>query len=83
MVVAALTIPTLTAHWLLGNIDWSVAGAFALGMIPASIVAARLGPKLPDRITRPAFGAVLLAFSVFFVAASAGLSARDRQHRVA
>ena len=72
VVAAALSIPTVTAHWLLGNIDWSVAGAFALGMIPASIAAARLGPKLPDHITRPAFGGVLLAFAVFFVARQLG-----------
>ena len=72
VVAAALTIPTLTAHWLLGNIDWSVAGAFAVGMIPASMVAARLGPKLPDHVTRPAFGAVLLVFAAFFVARQLG-----------
>ena len=72
VVAAALTIPTLTAHWFLGNIDWSVAGAFAVGMIPASFVAARVGPKLPERITRPAFGAVLLVFAVFFVARQLG-----------
>ena len=72
VVAAVLTIPTMTAHWLLGNIDWSVAGAFALGMIPASYAAARLGPKLPDRIMRPAFGAVLLGFAVFFVAGQLG-----------
>lgn len=67
VVAAALTIPTVTAHWLLGNIDWSIAGAFALGMVPASLVAARIGPRLPDHVTRPAFGALLLGFALFFV----------------
>ena len=72
VVAAALTIPTVTAHWLLGNIDWSIAGAFALGMVPASLVAARLGPRLPDHITRPAFGALLFGFALFFVARQLG-----------
>jgi uncharacterized membrane protein YfcA len=72
VVAAALTVPTITAHWLLGNIDWSVAGAFALGMIPTSFLAARFGPRLPDRITRPMFGAVLLVFSLFFVGRQLG-----------
>ena len=72
VVAAALTGPTVVAHWLLGNIDWSIAGAFALGMIPASFVAARIGPSLPDRITRPAFGALVLGFAVFFVARQLG-----------
>ena len=72
VVAAALTVPTITAHWFLGNIDWSIAAAFALGMIPTSFVAARLGPRLPDRITRPLFGAVLLVFSLFFVVSQFG-----------
>jgi uncharacterized membrane protein YfcA len=67
VVAAALTVPTITAHWLLGNIDWSIAAAFALGMVPTSFLAAQYGPRLPDRITRPAFGAVLFVFSLFFV----------------
>jgi uncharacterized membrane protein YfcA len=67
VVAAALTVPTIAAHWFLGNIDWSIAGAFALGMIPTSFLAARLGVRVPDRITRPAFGSVLLVFSLFFV----------------
>jgi uncharacterized protein len=72
VVAAALTVPTLATHWLLGNIDWSIAGAFALGMVPASFAAARIGVKLPDRYVRPAFGAVVLAFSLVFVALQLG-----------
>jgi uncharacterized protein len=68
VVAAVLTVPTVAAHWALGNIDWGIAGAFALGMIPASMVSARIGPHLPDRITRPAFAAALLGFAIFFVA---------------
>jgi uncharacterized membrane protein YfcA len=72
VVAAALTVPTLATHWLLGNIDWGIAGAFALGMVPASFAASRVGVKLPDRYVRPAFGAVVLAFSLVFVALQLG-----------
>jgi uncharacterized membrane protein YfcA len=72
VVAAALTVPTLAMHWMLGNIDWGIAGAFALGMVPASFAAARVGMKLPDRVVRPAFGAVVLLFSLYFVAAQLG-----------
>jgi uncharacterized membrane protein YfcA len=66
--VAALTAPTLVAHWALGNIDWAVAAAFALGVVPASVVGARAGRLIPERVARRAFGAVLVAFSVAFLA---------------
>jgi uncharacterized membrane protein YfcA len=72
VVAAALTVPTLATHWLLGNIDWSVAGAFALGMVPASFAAARVGVRVPDRVVRPAFGALVLAFSALFLAIQLG-----------
>jgi len=72
VVAAALTVPTLMTHWLLGNIDWSIAAAFALGMVPASFCAARVGLDLPDRVARPVFGAVVLAFSLYFVVVQLG-----------
>jgi uncharacterized membrane protein YfcA len=64
---AALTVPTIAAHWLLGDIDWAVAGAFALGLIPASMVGARIGRNLPEHVMRPTFGIVVTMFSVFFL----------------
>jgi uncharacterized membrane protein YfcA len=68
----ALVIPTLLAHWAMGNIDWTVAGAFALGMIPASTLGARYGTKLPDAVTRAAFGTALVGFSLFFLVTRLG-----------
>jgi uncharacterized membrane protein YfcA len=66
--VAALTVPTFAAHAALGHVDWVVAGAFAVGMIPASLVGARLGLRLPEVVARRAFGAVLVVFSLCFLA---------------
>ena len=41
------------AHWLLGDIDWAIAGAFALGLVPASMLGARLGLHLPSTWSDP------------------------------
>lgn len=67
-VIAALSIPTLLTHWALGNIDWSVAGAFALGCIPAAYAGGRLAVRFDGERLRVAFGALLLVFAVYFVA---------------
>jgi uncharacterized membrane protein YfcA len=66
--VAALIIPTLIAHIVLGHVDWAVAAAFAAGVIPASIVGARVGQRLPEVFARRVFGVVLVTFSVCFLA---------------
>ena len=66
--VAALTVPTLVVHWALGNIDWAIALPFALGMIPAVVVGSRLGRRLPEDVSRRAFGVVLVVFSACFLA---------------
>jgi uncharacterized membrane protein YfcA len=66
--VAALIVPTLAAHIALGNVDWAIAGAFALGVIPASMVGARLGRRLPEQLARRAFGWLLVVFALCFLA---------------
>jgi uncharacterized membrane protein YfcA len=66
--VAALIVPTLAMHWYLGNIDWAVAGAFAIGAVPATVLGARLGRHLPEALARRAFGVTLVAFSLWFLA---------------
>ena len=44
---------------------------------------ARVGVKLPDRVVRPAFGAVVLLFSLCSSPLQLALIARHREHRVA
>jgi len=65
---AALIVPTLVAHVAVGNVDWAVAGAFAVGVIPASVVGARLARHVPETVARHGFGAVLVMFSLGFLA---------------
>jgi uncharacterized membrane protein YfcA len=66
-VIAALSVPTLVTHWALGNIDWSVAAAFAVGSIPAAYVGGRLAMHFDGERLRVAFGALLVAFAIYFL----------------
>ena len=65
--VGALTIPTLAAHLALGHIDWVVALAFAAGLVPGSIISARLAPRVPAAAARRAFGILLVVFASWFL----------------
>ena len=66
VVVGVLTVPTLVTHWALGHIDWTVAGAFAVGLVPASTLGAKLAQRIPAQRSRFAFGSMLVAFSIWF-----------------
>ncbi len=68
LVIAVLSIPTLAMHWALGHVDWTVAGALALGAMPASAVSARLAHKVTGTTLRHAFGWFLAASGAAFVA---------------
>jgi uncharacterized protein len=72
VVVGILTIPTLATHWALGHIDWTVAAGFAAGLIPASVIGARLAQHIPAKHARAAFGYMLVAFSIWFLVRQLG-----------
>ncbi len=67
VVAAALTIPTLATHAIVGDIDWPVAGLFAIGMVPGVLAGSCLAPLLPTAKLRNAFGFVLLGFAAWFL----------------
>jgi uncharacterized protein len=67
LVVTILTIPTLVAHAILGNIDWLVAGAFALGAVPTSLLSALLADKVRGKVLRESFGILLVLCGVAYV----------------
>lgn len=67
VVVGVLTIPTLATHWALGHVNWTVAAGFALGLIPASLIGARLAQRIPANRARTAFGSMLVVFAVWFL----------------
>jgi hypothetical protein len=68
LVVTVLAVPTLLTHWALGHIDWMVAGAFALGMVPASAACGRYAQRFAGSLIRRAFGWFLIAAGVAFTA---------------
>jgi uncharacterized membrane protein YfcA len=67
VVIAVLSVPTLATHWALGHIDWTVAGALALGAVPGTVVGTRLAARLRTETMAKAFGVLLIAFSTYFV----------------
>ena len=68
VVIATLSLPTLVTHWTLGHIDWPIAGAFALGAVPGTLAGTRLTQRISTTHMRKAFGVLLLAFAVSFLA---------------
>lgn len=71
VVAMALTVPTLLTHALIGDIDWLIAGLFAIGMIPGALAGSRLAHRLPTAKLRSAFGFLLVGFAVWFLARQA------------
>jgi uncharacterized membrane protein YfcA len=68
VVIAVLSIPTLTTHWALGHIDWVVAAAFAAGAIPGAVAGSSLAQHVPAEAMRRGFGVLLVTFAAYFVA---------------
>jgi uncharacterized protein len=68
LVISVLTVPTLITHWALGHIDWAVAGAFALGAVPASMLSGVLAQRVTRGTTRRAFGWFLVLSGAVFAA---------------
>jgi uncharacterized membrane protein YfcA len=73
VVVSALTIPTLVVHIGMGDIDYVVASAFALGLVPGAFVGARLATRLPTHRLQRAFGVLLVLVALWFLARQAGI----------
>lgn len=71
VVIAVLSLPTLSTHWALGHIDWAVALAFAAGAVPGAGLGSLLSPRIPAHATRRAFGVMLIAFAAYFLARQA------------
>jgi uncharacterized membrane protein YfcA len=73
VVASSLTVPTLLVHIGIGDIDYTVAGIFALGLVPGALLGARFAMHLPTERLQRAFGVLLVVVSLFFLARQAGL----------
>jgi uncharacterized membrane protein YfcA len=67
MVATALTVPTIAVHAVSGDIDWTIAGLFAVGMIPGTRLGSVLSQRFSTARLRRAFGALLITFAVWFM----------------
>lgn len=67
LVISVLTVPILAAHAALGHINWTVAGAFALGAVPTSVLSGRLAQRVTSGNLQKAFGWFLVASGIAFV----------------
>ena len=67
VVAAALSVPTILTHAAVGDIDWLVAGEFAVGLIPGVLAGSRLARHLPVERLQQAFGLLLIGFSTWFL----------------
>jgi uncharacterized membrane protein YfcA len=65
--VGALTIPTLAMHTALGHVDWALAIALMVGVLPGSYLGASMSHRIPSRRARQVFGAVLIVFAISFL----------------
>lgn len=72
LAIAILAVPGTITHAWLGHIDWRLAGALALGVIPGAWLGARITLGASDRATRIGFAVMLLAVGGWLAAAELG-----------
>jgi uncharacterized membrane protein YfcA len=66
--VAGLAVPGTIGHTIADNIRWDVAVLLAIGVIPFGYLGARIASGMQTKTLERAYGFVMLAFAVFFVA---------------
>jgi hypothetical protein len=66
VIIAVLVIPGTLTHWALGNIDWWIALALTIGVVPGARIGARLALGARERVLRTAVGAFLLVVAIAY-----------------
>lgn len=66
VVAAALSAPALLVHSLAGDVDWTIALIFGLGLVPGALIGARVALHLPVARLRIAFGLSLVLVAAWF-----------------
>lgn len=70
--IAILAVPGTITHALLGHVDWRIAAALAVGVIPGAWVGSRLTLGSSDRGIRIAFAVMLVVVGGWLAAAELG-----------
>jgi uncharacterized protein len=74
LAVAIFSVPALITHALAGSVDWSLALALAVGVVPGAQVGSTLTVSASDRTVRLVFGVVISVLAVVYgVSELAGL----------
>jgi uncharacterized membrane protein YfcA len=66
VVATALSIPALAVHALAGDVNWTIALIFGLGLVPGAVIGARVANHLPVARLRTAFGISLIVVAAWF-----------------
>lgn len=70
--VAVLSVPSTVTHSLLGNVDWGIAVAMTLGVVPGAMVGARLSLGAGERVLRIGFALMLAVAGALLVVQQVG-----------
>lgn len=74
--ITLLAIPALATHWYLGNIDWAIALALVVGVVPGAFLGSKITLGASDRTVNIGFAVLLVIVAVWLgVAEVAGLGA--------
>ncbi len=69
--VGIFAIPGTLTHWYLGHIDWTFAGALAVGVIPGARIGAHFTINASDRMLRYSVGSALGIIALIYGAGEA------------
>ncbi len=64
--VGIFAIPGTLTHWYLGHIDWTLAGALAVGVVPGARIGAHFTINASDRLLRYSVGAALGVIALIY-----------------
>jgi uncharacterized protein len=70
--IAILAVPGTLTHALLGHVDWWLAGALAVGVIPGAWLGSRITLGASDRAIRIAFAVMLVLVGCSLAAGELG-----------
>jgi uncharacterized protein len=66
LVIAVLVVPGTIVHALLGNVQWAIALALAIGVVPGARIGARIALGARERTLRGAVGTFLLVVALAY-----------------
>jgi uncharacterized protein len=63
-----LTLVAGLGHWVIGGVDWHVAGALLLGSLPGIYAGSHLATRIADRVLLPILASILMLIGLRLIA---------------